>query len=374
MLKKCTRRPRLTNGVPFVGMVLVGCLPPPLKRAYYRWHGASIGKGVELGMFSYIQSPKIELADSVKISPFTFIRARVNCRIGARSRIHAFTAIDTGVFDMGEDSSILEQVAIGGMLTPRSSLVIGSRVKILSYSFINPTEPITIEDEVCVGGGSYIFSHGSWQSMLDGFPGGFGPVTLKRGAWVAWRVFIMPNVTIGEEATIGAGSIVTRDIPARTLAIGSPAKPIKVGSEYIRNVGEGEQHALLLEWLEEFADFLSYIGRDTEFKQNDNGAILRVSVLEGHPDFIIVYKRQAAKTNQEAIVADMLVSLVPISKLEREAFTVKGGGWFDLSTRECGLSPHPLWEELRNFLNRYGVRFAVCSLYSCKLTREKHIS
>ncbi len=352
MLPEPLKRPRLRgSGVPFAGMALVGCLPSPLKRAWYRWRGATIGRNVALGLFSYIQSPEIVLADGVSIAPFTFIRTR-SCRIGARSAIHAFTAIDTGAFTMGEDSAIGEQVVVGGLLTPRSALTIGHRTKIFSYSFINPTEPVTIGDEVCIGGGNYIFTHGTWQSMLDGFPGSFGPVTVKSGAWVAWRSFIMPNVTIGEEATVGAGSVVTRDVPARTLALGAPAKPVKQAADYIRTLDEGERHALLLRWFGEFADFLTYLGRRVAFTHDDSGAVVRVAQPGGR-EFVIVYRRQASATAN--VKADILVSLAAIGETGRRGLQ----GWFDIAARECKLVSHPLWAELRNFLTRYGVRFSV---------------
>lgn len=357
MLFKNKDYPRAVNGVPFVGMALIGCLPSPLKRFYYRLKGATIGKKVSLGMFSYIQSPHINIDDGVKIAPFTFIRARTKCSIGKRSRINAFTAIDTGVFVMGEDSVILEQVAIGGMLTSRSSLIIGNRVKIFSYSFINPTEPIVIEDEVGVGGGNYIFTHGSWQSVLDGFPAAFGPVTLKRGVWLPWRVFIMPNVTIGEYATIGAGAIVTKDIPARSLAVGSPAKVIKQNGEYIQSVSSDEKHQMLLKWFEEFAGLLNYKGRKSTFTMQDNYAAVNILPFEKYPEVKILYSNKFDIKNRD--IPDFLISLAEISPDERQFLAGKNCIWFDLKNCECGFSEHSLWAEIRNFLSRYGVRFSV---------------
>jgi len=353
MLFKSPHPPRPIKGIPYIGLALIGCLPSPLKRAYYRFKGATIGKNVSLGLFSLIQSPNITIEDGAKIAPFTFIRTRIRCRIGARSAIHAFTAIDTGVFEMGQDSSILEQVVIGGMLTPSSSLIIGSRVKIFTYSFINPTEPITIEDDVCIGGGTYIFAHSSWQSMLDGFPGSFGPVTIKRGAWLAWRVFVMPNVTIGEYATIGASSVVTRNIPAHTLALGSPAKPVKTGIEYISSFSESEQHALLLKWLREFAEYLTYIGQTAKYTLHDNDSKAQLATAEG----VIIYCRQL--TENTTTKANIIISFAAISETQRGIYHRSGCDWFDIATRECTFSTSTLWEELRNFLSRYGVRFAV---------------
>ena len=54
------------------------------------------------------------------------------------------------------------------------------------------------------------------------------PVVVKKGAWVGARAILMPGVTIGENAVIGAGSVVTKSIPDNAVAVGSPAKVIKM--------------------------------------------------------------------------------------------------------------------------------------------------
>lgn len=345
-----SERLRMASSVPFIGMIFIGLLPGFLKRAYYRARGAQIGKHVKLGIFSYIETPDLVLGDYVSIAPFTFIRARNLCHIGARSRIHAFTAIDTGALTIGEDSAIQEQVTIGGLLTPRSALTIGDRTKIFCFSFLNPTEPITIGDEVCIGGGSYIFTHGSWQSMLDGFPGKFGPVTIKRGAWLAWRGFVMPNVTIGEEATVGAGSVVTRDIPSRSLAVGTPARVTKSDKDYIRSLSQDEKHDLLLKWLKEFSHYLTYVGRNVQFTQNNDGVSLKVSGT------VLVYQRRIISTPSNT---DIVMSLEIIDTTLRQTLTKQNCVWFDIASHACRFSTQPLWSDLREFLARYGVRFSV---------------
>ncbi|EXY75507.1 acyltransferase [Bacteroides fragilis] len=53
------------------------------------------------------------------------------------------------------------------------------------------------------------------------------PIVLKKGCCVSMSAIIMPGVTIGEGAVVGAGSLVTKDVPAWTIAAGTPAKVIK---------------------------------------------------------------------------------------------------------------------------------------------------
>lgn len=55
----------------------------------------------------------------------------------------------------------------------------------------------------------------------------YGKVTIKKNAWIGMNVTICPGVTIGEYAVVGAGAVVTKDIPDYGVAVGSPAKVIK---------------------------------------------------------------------------------------------------------------------------------------------------
>jgi len=52
-------------------------------------------------------------------------------------------------------------------------------------------------------------------------------VVIKRGAWIGAGAIILPNVTIGERAVVGAGAVVTRDVPPYTVVAGVPAREIK---------------------------------------------------------------------------------------------------------------------------------------------------
>lgn len=53
------------------------------------------------------------------------------------------------------------------------------------------------------------------------------PITIEDNVWLGARVIVMPGVTIGRDSVVGAGSVVTKDIPSRTLAAGVPAKPLR---------------------------------------------------------------------------------------------------------------------------------------------------
>ena len=97
--------------------------------------------------------------------------------------------------------------------------------------------PITLEDGVWLGANVTIatpchplLAH---ERINTQYPDGFHdleyskPVTIKKNAWIASNVTICGGVTIGENTVVGAGSIVTRDLPANCIAVGSPARVLR---------------------------------------------------------------------------------------------------------------------------------------------------
>jgi acetyltransferase-like isoleucine patch superfamily enzyme len=345
-------RKRMKQRIPFVPLILVGLLPNLLKRIYYRARGAKIGRNVSLGLFTYIDSPSIEIGDDTKFGLFTFLRARTAVHIGRRVRINSFVAVDCGEFYLDDDSTVMELTLVGGLLSPRSSVRIGKRVKIFPHSFLDATEPIVIEDDVGVA--HYILTHSSWQSILDGFPVEFGPVTLKRGSRLAWGVFVLPNVTVGEYSTIGAGSVVTRDVPPWSLAVGSPAKVIKARAEYIKEFSLEEKNTIILRIMRDYAEFLEYMGWRVDYQPGSQSATIQVN---GDPMVYIVYDQRLVgrcppKTRY-------IVTLEPLSRTQMQELVRQGVVWFDIGNHVCTMDRHALWQETRSYFSHYGIRFAV---------------
>lgn len=339
--------------IPLLKMLTIGILPSPIKNFYYRIKGAKIGSNVSIGIFSIINCPQIEINDNTKIGAFTFITCK-KLTLGKRVKINMMVAIDTGEVIIDNDSTIMEQVVVGGMLTPKSKLTIGKRVKIFPYSFLNPTEAITIEDDAGIGGANYIFTHGSWQSILDGFPVGFGPVTIKKGAWFPWRVFVMPNVTVGEFATIGAGSVITKDIPDRTLAAGVPAKILKRGNEYIKEYSREEKINIVKDIIKDYHEFLQYkydINK-LSYVALENGIDLK------YPDNrIISFRFSYEKTNN----SNVLIVFDSMSDDVLQDLRSSGILWFDIEGKRTFYSEDLIWSETKDFFSRYGIRFEIDS-------------
>src|SRR5512132_1570102 len=113
--------------------------------------------------------------------------------------------------------TICDDTSVGTFVEIQKGAVIGARVKIQSHSFI--CEGVTIEDEVFIGHG-VMFTNDAYPFSV--LPPGDPPVVLqktliKRMAAIGSNATILGNVVVGEHAIVGAGAVVTRDVPDRAI-------------------------------------------------------------------------------------------------------------------------------------------------------------
>jgi acetyltransferase-like isoleucine patch superfamily enzyme len=145
-------------------------------------------------------APDVKLGQNVKI--FAYVNL-YGCEIGDNSKIGAFVEI-------------------------QKNATIGKNVKISSHTFI--CEGVTIQDDVFVGHNVSFINDKYPRSINDA--GGLHteedwkvvPTLVKKGASIGTSSTILCGVTIGENAIVGAGSVVTKDVPANTIVAGVPAK------------------------------------------------------------------------------------------------------------------------------------------------------
>jgi acetyltransferase-like isoleucine patch superfamily enzyme len=106
------------------------------------------------------------------------------------------------------------------------SLVLGERVFINTGATIVATHSIVVGDDCLIGDLAAIFDC-DFHPMEPSQPMRFAPVRLGANVWVGRSATILPGVTIGDHAVIAAGSVVTADVPAKTVVGGVPARPIR---------------------------------------------------------------------------------------------------------------------------------------------------
>ncbi len=100
------------------------------------------------------------------------------------------------------------------------NLKLGKYTDIGAFTYINARYGVEIEEEVQIGSHCSIYS---WSTIDDKK----GKVTLKRNARIGTHSVVMPGITVGENAVIGAFSFVNKDVPANTTVVGVPAKTIE---------------------------------------------------------------------------------------------------------------------------------------------------
>ena len=144
-------------------------------------------------------------------------------RIGANVQIMDFVNL--------YGCEIQDSTKIGPFVEIQKNVTIGRNCKIQSHSFI--CEGVTIEDNVFIGHG-VVFTNDKYPRATTGegylkteADWDVEPTRVKQGASVGSGATILSNLTIGEKAIVGAGSVVTRDVPARSVSVGNPANIIR---------------------------------------------------------------------------------------------------------------------------------------------------
>ena len=131
-----------------------------------------------------------------------------------------------------------DNTKIGPFVEIQKNAKIGSHCKISSHTFI--CEGVTIEDNVFVGHGVTFINdtyprattpNGALQTEKDWT---VEPTLVRKGASIGSGATILANITIGEHALIGAGSVVTRDVPANAIVAGNPARLVRSVADDVR--------------------------------------------------------------------------------------------------------------------------------------------
>lgn len=152
--------------------------------------------------------------------PSIFVHPTALCesdRIGPRTRVWAFAHVMKGAV-IGADCNICDHAFIEG------GAVVGNRVIVKNNTLI--WDKVTIADEAFIGPNAVFTNDINPRVAFPNPPERWRATSVERGATIGANSTIVCGVTIREQAFIGAGSVVVRDVPAYALIVGNPARRI----------------------------------------------------------------------------------------------------------------------------------------------------
>jgi len=208
---------------------LSGALGLYLRSKFYPLILGAVGPNVVFGRGITLRHPhKIKIGRNVLIDDC--------CMLDAKGQSNDGICIGDGVF-IGRNSifsckdgdiEILPHVNIGFNCEVFSShrVVVGRGTLVAAYCFV-------------MSGGSYDHKHsGLGFAAQDGYAK--GPTMIGENCWLGARVIVMDGVSIGDQTVVGAGAVVTKDLPAHAVAIGAPAKVKSLNLPDLIKAGDGD--------------------------------------------------------------------------------------------------------------------------------------
>jgi acetyltransferase-like isoleucine patch superfamily enzyme len=261
-----------------------------------------------------------------RIGPGATFRVEGELHVGAGGQFGPDCVVEGRRITVGRELWTGPQVRIGGgsALEVQSELEIGHWCHLGMRVFVNTARKVSIGNEVGIGTGSSIFTHGAYQSFWNGYPVSFAPVTIEDNCWIPGAV-INPGVTIGRGAVIGVGSVVTKSVPAGSLAAGIPCKVLKE-SAFPRPLTAEERRELAGSFLAAAAPILADFTGGAAHSETDGFSVA---------DSIVRYEAPARIVVERG----------------------RGRTVFDIEQKKIAGRCDRLTERLRDLLRRHGVRF-----------------
>lgn len=201
---------------------IMGPLPGGLgyfvRKLFYPSIVGRMGKGVIIGRNVIMRHPQqIYIGDYVTIDD--------NCVLDARGSGRGGLVLENNVL-VNRNCMLL---AKNGYIRVRSRSSIGSNTVIVSMDGVEIGEAVLFAGGCYLSAGNYEFKDSN-TPVMDQQVYTKGPITIGTGAWLGTRATILDGVKIGAGAIIGAGAVVMKEIPQKAVAVGVPARIIRIRS------------------------------------------------------------------------------------------------------------------------------------------------
>jgi acetyltransferase-like isoleucine patch superfamily enzyme len=164
--------------------------------------------------------------------PKADVAVAVNEHVSIAPDVTLGTAVKLGKFINLYGCAIGDETKIGAFVEIQKNATVGRRCKISSHTFI--CEGVTIEDHAFIGHGvmfindSYPRATTATGELKTAQDWKVQPTLVQKGASIGSGATILSNVVIGDHAIVGAGSVVTRDVPSHAVVAGNPARVLRI--------------------------------------------------------------------------------------------------------------------------------------------------
>jgi carbonic anhydrase/acetyltransferase-like protein (isoleucine patch superfamily) len=315
----------------------------------YRRHGAELGDDVSFGAGALVIAPRIVLEDHVQL----LADARVSCEevfaagelalLGSGFRLGCRRAF----VGAGTWSGSRIVVGGGGNRDPWATFAIGELGFIGDEAFVNVCRPVLIGREAFLTMRSVLLTHNVGHSLLEGFENRFAGIVLEDMVQIGVGAVVYAGCRVGREAIVASNSYVVSDIPARTLAVGVPARAAGAAS---RQPGRSKQLALARRMLGELEELLALQGVELAPLSSGEAEGFELIGRDGPGRVMLVERltpRAIGSGDGETVVLTLgLAGAAP-----------QACGVLDLLGRRVHGSGGVLLDSVREFCRKRGIRF-----------------
>ena len=243
-------------------------LPAADKVASLRAAGARIGEGVDLGEGSLVVAGRIVIEDGVRLGPRATVVCEEALAIGGLTQFGGDLELRCRRAFLGAGIWGGRSVRFGGggHRDPWATLAVGDLAFVGDEAFVNVCRPVLIGREVYLTMRSLIVTHNIGHSILEGFENRFASVVLEDRSQVGLGAVLYAGARVGRESIVASNSYVVGEIPARSFAIGVPAK---VTGSSSHKLSDARQRELARRFVDDLHELLALRGHAVSAIEDD---------------------------------------------------------------------------------------------------------